>query len=212
MTRHGVHGWQWLQLSCYIKLLHQNICFCNFLLHQTWKDEKMAKHVMPSCMKPKDYLLFATSRLVVSVQLYLHLLSITIAIFLYWLTSVMQQTINFHAKYYCRMPISSKWISQLTAFIRISRYTVQQFCQVLRRLQTTNPKVCLKVSAVATLNIKQAKRSSGEELVLPRNINTEEPSGLAHSRRTFFLAWLNSKDLKVKFGITCMNTESWSSE
>lgn len=172
----------------------------------------MAKHVMPSCMKPKDYLLFATSRLVVSVQLYLHLLSITIAIFLYWLTSVMQQTINFHAKYYCRMPISSKWISQLTAFIRISRYTVQQFCQVLRRLQTTNPKVCLKVSAVATLNIKQAKRSSGEELVLPRNINTEEPSGLAHSRRTFFLAWLNSKDLKVKFGITCMNTESWSSE
>lgn len=197
---------------CYIKLLHQNICFCNFLLHQTWKDEKMAKHVMPSCMKPKDYLLFATSRLVVSVQLYLHLLSITIAIFLYWLTSVMQQTINFHAKYYCRMPISSKWISQLTALIRISRYTVQQFCQVLRRLQTTNPKVCLKVSAVATLNIKQAKRSSGEELVLPRNINTEEPSGLAHSRRTFFLAWLNSKDLKVKFGITCMNTESWSSE
>lgn len=212
MTRHGVHGWQWLQLSCYIKLLHQNICFCNFLLHQTWKDEKMAKHVMPSCMKPKDYLLFATSRLVVSVQFYLHLLSITIAIFLYWLTSVMQQTINFHAKYYCRMPISSKWISQLTALIRISRYTVQQFCQVLRRLQTTNPKVCLKVSAVATLNIKQAKRSSGEELVLPRNINTEEPSGLAHSRRTFFLAWLNSKDLKVKFGITCMNTESWSSE
>lgn len=191
--------------NCYIKT-SVSVTFCYI------KHEKMAKHVMPSCMKPKDYLLFATSRLVVSVQFYLHLLSITIAIFLYWLTSVMQQTINFHAKYYCRMPISSKWISQLTAFIRISRYTVQQFCQVLRRLQTTNPKVCLKVSAVATLNIKQAKRSSGEELVLPRNINSEEPSGLAHSRRTFFLAWLNSKDLKVKFGITCMNTESWSSE
>lgn len=79
----------------------------NFLLHQTWKDEKTAQHVMPSCMKPKDYLLFATSRLVVSVQLYLHFYQ-WIAVFLYWLTSVMQQTINFHVKYYCTTPISSK--------------------------------------------------------------------------------------------------------
>lgn len=75
--------------------------------HLTWKDEKMAKHVMSSCMKPKDYLLFATAGLVVSMQLYLHFCQWT-AIFLYRLTNVMQQTINFHVKYYCRIPISSK--------------------------------------------------------------------------------------------------------
>lgn len=58
--------------------------------------------------------------------------------------------------------------------------TVQKFYQALRRpeLPATNPRACLSVSAVATLNTKQAKGSSGEELVLPRNRN-EKPSGLA---------------------------------